>query len=464
MVGAVASLRLAGAVVAAKAVAGAARLLRVGGGTVLPGRVARWLAPHALAELVRALDPVVVVSGTNGKTTTARLVARLLEAAGVAAVHNRAGANLHAGLVSSLVLASDLRGRLRARAGVFEVDEAALPSVLPALRPKAVVLTNLFRDQLDRYAELDRVAEAWRHAVRDLASSTAVCYNADDPQVAEVAEGAAAGLPFGIDDPGVGRSVLEEAADVRYCYRCGVAYRYAVVFLSHAGHYTCPACGRSRPAPSVAAESVRLHGASGFEAVVRWDGQKVTLRSSLPGLYNVYNVLAATAVGRALGLSAEAVQEAVRSVRPAFGRGERVRWEGVTLQILLVKNPAGFNEVLRMLVPEQPRSLLVAINDRVADGRDVSWLWDVEFERLQGLDAHVTVSGLRAADMALRLKYAGWPEERTTVEPDLARALRRAREAAAEGGVVFCLPTYTAMLELRRVLAGWGVAAPFWED
>lgn len=449
---------------AARTVARAARVFRVGGGTVLPGRVARWLAPQALRELAAGLEPVVVVSGTNGKTTTARLVARVLEATGVRTVHNRAGANLHAGLVSSLALASDLGGRVQARAGVFEVDEATLPSVLPALHPTAVVLTNLFRDQLDRYAEVDRIAEAWREALATLPASSVVCYNADDPQVAEVAQRAPARLAFGIDDPDAGRTALEEAADVRHCYQCGVAYRYAAVFLSHAGHYTCPACGWGRPPVRVGAERVRLWGVSGFEAVVRCDGEQVVLHSGLPGLYNVYNVLAAAAVSRVLRLPLAALRDAVSSVRPAFGRGESMVWDGVRVHVLLVKNPAGFNEVLRMVVPERPHSLLVAINDRTADGRDVSWLWDVEFERLRGLDAHVTVSGLRAEDMALRLKYAGWPEERTTVEPDLARALRRAREFVGPGEVLFCLPTYTAMLELRRVFSRWKVAPPFWED
>lgn len=457
------SLRLTGAVAAGKAVAYASRLLGLGGGTVLPGRVARWIFPPVLEHLAAGLEQVVVVSGTNGKTTTARLLARMLETGGVPAVHNRAGANLQAGLVASLVLASDVRGRPCRRAGVFEVDEATLPTVADALRPRLVVLTNLFRDQLDRYAELERVAEGWRRTLGRLPSAV-VCYNADDPQVADVAQAAGRRVAFGIQDPSAGRSALEEAADVRYCYRCGVAYRYEVVFLSHAGHYGCPSCGWSRPVPEVRAERVTVRGTSGFEVELAWGGERLALRSRLPGLYNVYNVLAAAAAARCLGLSGDVVRQATESVAPAFGRGERLAWGGVTLQILLVKNPAGFNEVLRLVVPERPRALLLAIHDRTADGRDVSWLWDVEFEQLRGLDAHITVSGIRAEDMALRLKYAGWPEDKTTVEKDLVRALRRARESTPPGEVLFCLPTYTAMLELRRILARAGAVAPFWED
>jgi UDP-N-acetylmuramyl tripeptide synthase len=457
------SLRLTGAVAAGKAVAHASRLLRLGGGTVLPGRVARWVFPPVLERLAASLEQVVVVSGTNGKTTTARLLARMLESGGIPAVHNRAGANLQAGLVASLLLASDVRGRPRCRAGVFEVDEATLPTVADALRPGVVVLTNLFRDQLDRYAELERVAEGWRRTLGRLPSAV-VCYNADDPQVADVAQAARRRLAFGIEDSSAGRTTLEEAADVRHCYRCGVAYRYEVVFLSHAGHYACPSCEWGRPTPEVRAERVRIQGTSGFEAELAWGAERLALRSRLPGLYNVYNVLAAAAAARCLGLSGDVVRQATESVAPAFGRGERLAWGGVSLQILLVKNPAGFNEVLRLVVPEKPRALLVAIHDRTADGRDVSWLWDVEFEQLCGLDAHITLSGIRAEEVALRLKYAGWPEERTTVEKDLARALQRARQATPPGGVLFCLPTYTAMLELRKILTRFRAAAPFWED
>ncbi len=429
-----------------------------------PGRVARWLAPDLLGRLARRLPHgVVVVTGTNGKTTTARLVANALKAAGLRVVHNRAGANLPAGLLSALLLATD--GSVpRADVGVFEVDEAAFPRVVGELQPRVVVLTNLFRDQLDRYAEVDRVAHGWRQALQALENGAVVCFNADDPQVADVAQDAPQPMAFGIEDLEMGREGLEDAADARYCYRCGVPYRYRVVFLSHVGHYACPRCGKARPQTSVWAEAVRVEGTSGFRVEIVWEGERLSVHSTLPGLYNVYNVLAAAAAARALGLAPQALRKAVEETKPAFGRGERLRWEGASLQILLVKNPAGFNETLRILRGEAVRTLWIAINDRVADGRDVSWLWDVDFEALREEDPWVAVTGLRAEDLAVRLKYAGWREERMVVERDLLRALRRAVVHTPPGETLYCLATYTAMLELRALLARQGVAANFWED
>jgi UDP-N-acetylmuramyl tripeptide synthase len=457
--------RLWAALTAGKLTARLSRSLGLGGGTALPGRVARWVAPDLLGRLARGLPHgVVVVTGTNGKTTTARLVATALQAAGLRVVHNRAGANLPAGLLSTLLLATDGGGRPRADVGVFEVDEAAFPRVGGELQPRVVVLTNLFRDQLDRYAEVDRVAQGWREVLRALGGEAVVCFNADDPQVADVARDAAQKVAFGIEDPEAGREGLEDAADVRYCYRCGVPYRYRVVFLSHVGHYACPSCGTLRPQPAVRAEAVRVAGTSGFAAELAWDGRRLGVRCALPGLYNVYNVLAAAAAAHALELPPQALQRAVEAMKPAFGRGERLRWQGVCLQILLVKNPAGFNEVLRALRAEPVQSLWIAIHDRTADGRDVSWLWDVDFESVREWDAWVTVTGLRAEDLAVRLKYAGWREDRITVQRDLPRALRHAVARTPPGATLYCLPTYTAMLELRALLARSGVVAAFWED
>jgi UDP-N-acetylmuramyl tripeptide synthase len=457
--------RVWAALTAGKLAAQLSRAFRIGGGTVVPGRVARWLAPDLLRRLARGLPHgAVVVTGTNGKTTTARLVASALRAAGLRVVHNRAGANLPAGLVSTLVLAADGGGQLRADVGVFEVDEATFPRVAGELKPRLVVLTNLFRDQLDRYAEVDRVAVGWRQALQTLGGDAVVCFNADDPQVADVARDAPRSVAFGIEDVEAGRETLEDAADVRYCYRCGVPYRYRVVFLSHVGHYTCPACGTGRPRPAVRAEAVRVAGTSGFTAELAWDGERVAVLSELPGLYNVYNVLAAAAAAHALGIPPQALQRAVQATKPAFGRGERLWWRGVLLQILLVKNPAGFNEVLRALRAEPVRSLWIAIHDRTADGRDVSWLWDVDFETVRESKAWVTVTGLRAEDLAVRLKYAGWAEDRIAVHRDLLRALEHAVAHTPAGGTLYCLPTYTAMLELRALLARQGVAVAFWED
>ncbi len=459
------SVRLHAAVLLAKGAARLSRALGLGGGTTFPGRLARRLHPGIVEVLASRLPAgTVVVSGTNGKTTTARLVAEILRKAGHRPVHNRAGANLPAGVASALIEAADGRAQPRGDVGVFEVDEGALPGLVLALRPRVVVLLNLFRDQLDRYGEVEAVAHRWQNTLRTVPEAT-VCFNADDPQVAEVAQALPSRLvPFGIEDGGCGEEALEDAADVRYCYRCGTPLTYQTVYLSHAGRYRCGRCGLRRPDPAVYAEAVRLWGTHGAEVGVVWPGGRMQVHITLPGLYNVYNVLAATTAALSLGVPPDAIAQALEEFRPAFGRAERLRWRGVALEILLAKNPAAFNALLRMVQRHPPDGLVVAIHDRTADGRDVSWLWDVDFERLRELSTPIVASGIRAADLALRLRYAGVPEERLVVQPDLGQALRAAADRVRPGGTLLVLPTYTAMLELRHLLARGGVAPRFWED
>ncbi|MDR7568320.1 MAG: Mur ligase family protein, partial [Armatimonadota bacterium] len=305
------SVRLRFAILLAKSAARVSRGLRVGGGTTLPGRLARRVYPEIVGTLASQLPRgTVVVSGTNGKTTTARLVAEMVKAAGLRAVHNRAGANLPAGIASALVEATDLRGRVRGDLGVFEVDEAAFSLLLPVLRPRVVVLLNLFRDQLDRYGEVEAVAHRWRAALQGLPEAI-VCFNADDPQVAEVARDLPLStVPFGVEDRGCGLEALEDAADVRYCYRCGIPYTYEVVYLSHAGRYRCERCGLRRPDPTVHAEAIRVDGTRGAEANLVWPGGGLRVRIPLPGLYNVYNALAATAAALSLGIPGGAIERA----------------------------------------------------------------------------------------------------------------------------------------------------------
>lgn len=457
------SLRLWCGVAAGRLTGRLSRTLRLGGGTTLPGRVARTVVPDILRDLAgRLRRGCVLISGTNGKTTTARLLAEVLREAGWVPIHNRAGANLPAGVASALVEATDTRGRVRGEIGVFEVDEAALPDLVEVLRPRLVVLLNLFRDQLDRYGEVDAVARRWRAVF--LHTDATVCFNADDPQVADVVRGRSPSVPFGVEDDGCTQDALEDAADVRYCYRCGMPYAYSAVYLSHLGRYACGTCGLRRPDPVVYAEGVALHGARGLVAEIVHPEGRLRVRTVLPGLYNVYNVLAAAAAALTLSVPPSTIERAMERFRPAFGRAERLRWKGRELIILLGKNPAGFNELLRTVAHDAPRALLVAINDRTADGRDVSWLWDVDFERLCDLDVPVVASGIRALDCALRLKYAGVPEDRIVVEPDLKRALHRTVEAVPEGGTAVALPTYTAMLDLRRILERLGAVRGFWED
>jgi UDP-N-acetylmuramyl tripeptide synthase len=332
------------------------------------------------------------------------------------------------------------------------------------LRPRAVCLGNLFRDQLDRYGELELVAERWRAAVTSLPESARLVYNADDPQLAAVGENHAGSVAFGVDDPRVARPSLQHAADSKYCVRCGTPYDYAAAYVGHLGDYRCPRGDHARPPLEVAARDVMLAGLE--RASFRLDTPEGSSRIELglPGLYNVYNAVAAAAVARALGAGLEEIAAGLGRFSAAFGRFERVAVGGRRILLLLIKNPAGANEAVRTLVDGgAPQVLVVALNDEIADGRDVSWIWDVDFEPLLPRLGTLVASGGRAAELALRFRYGGLDEEEIEVEPDLGRALDRGLELTPEGGELVVLPTYTAMLGLQRLLASRGLAKPYWE-
>jgi len=458
-------LRERAGIAAGRLTARVIRLIRAGGATTMPGRVAAAVDPRILAALGGRLPQgVVLITGTNGKTTTARLLSAMLAHGGRRVVANRAGANLPSGITSALLGAATLSGRIGGDVGVFEVDEAALPMVAEPLRPRVLVLGNLFRDQLDRYGEIDLVADRWRAALERLDSGT-VIYNADDPLVSDVGRLHPAGRAFGIEDSGHSGTALEHAADGRYCYRCGIPYTYTAVHLAHLGAYRCPSCGTTRPAPEVTAERIQLHRAAGGTFALRASSESVLIQSRLPGLYNVYNVLAAAAAALALGVPLEEIATTVASFRPAFGRGEEILIEGQRVMMLLAKNPAGFNEVLRTVTASgKPIVGVIAINDLIADGRDISWLWDVDFELLAGRCRAVVLSGLRAPEMAVRLKYAGLNGAAVAVEPDLERAVRLGLSHLDGGETLYVMPTYTAMLALRAALTRRGFVRSSWED
>ena len=446
-------------VAAARAAGGLSRLARTGGGTTVPGKVLTFLAPGAVERLAARLPRgSALVSATNGKTTTTAMVAEILEAR-VRLAHNSSGANLISGVASTLLSAHE------AELGLFEVDEAALPDVARRVRPRALCLGNLFRDQLDRYGELELVAERWRRAVAELDEGTALVVNGDDPQVGDLGRDRAGSIVFGLDDPRRAAPELQHAADSKWCLRCGTPYDYSAAYVGHLGDYHCPACGHARPALDLAARSIELHGLEGVSFDLVDDEGSLPVRLSLPGLYNVYNALAAAALARELGASHAEIKTGLERFTAAFGRFERLQIGERTMLMLLVKNPAGANEVVRTLVAGgAPRLAVIALNDEIADGRDVSWIWDVDFEPLLERLERVVVTGQRAAELALRYKYAGFDEGAIEVEPDLARALDRGLEQTPSGGELFVIPTYTAMLGLRRIVTERGFARPYWEQ
>ncbi len=450
--------RLAIETAAARLAGSLSRTARRGGGTTLPGKLLWTLDPGAVDALASRLSQgAAVVSATNGKTTTAAMAATILGRSRRLA-WNHSGANLASGIASTLLGARD------AELGLFEVDEFALPEIVRRVRPRAVALGNLFRDQLDRYGELEHIAERWHDAVAELPQETALVVVADDPLVAELASGRAGAVRYGVDDPGVARPALQHAADSKYCLRCGTPYAYAAAYVGHLGDYRCPACGHARPPLDVAARNIELHGLEGTSFSLVTDAEERRLRLPLPGLYNVYNALAAAGLCLALGTALDEIVDGLATFRAAFGRFERIDVGGRRLIMLLVKNPAGANEAIRTLESGGvPTTLVVALNDAIADGRDVSWIWDVDYEPLLDQAERIVVAGDRATELALRFTYGGFPRDRLEVIPDLESALDRGLELVGPGGELAVLPTYTAMLRLRSVLTTRGHVRPYWE-
>jgi lipid II isoglutaminyl synthase (glutamine-hydrolysing) len=399
------------------------------GGTSLPGKLLLRMEPHAIHRLSRGLTLSAVISATNGKTTTAAMASSILERGGSRLVHNRAGANMAGGIAAAL---ADGAGDT----GLFEVDE--------------------FCDQLDRYGELETIADRWA-AVAAASARTRLVLNADDPLVADLGRDHPDATYYGVDDDAMALEGMQHASDSKHCRRCGAPYHYDAVFLGHLGRYHCDACGQTRPVPAIAARNVTLDGIRGARFTLVTPAGEGPVSLPLPGLYNVYNALGAAALTLTLGAPLDDVIAGLEATAPAFGRAETVRIGEQDLSIMLVKNPAGANEVLRTLALEDGQhDVFAVLNDNIADGRDVSWVWDADFEVLAPRVRRAVCSGTRAAEMALRLKYAGVPVDRLEVEPGLAAGLDRALSGG--DGRLFALPTYTAMLALRDLLVARGVA------
>jgi lipid II isoglutaminyl synthase (glutamine-hydrolysing) len=453
-------IRKTAAVWAGKATGTLSRVTRRGGGTTLPGDVARAIDPQILTRLAQDLTyGSIVITGTNGKTTTARLLSWLLEGAGHRVVSNRAGANLIFGATAAALKRAGPDGRLRADWGVFEIDEASLPSAVQEIKPRVTLVLNLFRDQLDRYGELESIAKKIERALADQRETSRTILNADDPRVAEI--GLSLPRPplwFGLDDTSIASRTLPHAADARTCPRCGSSLIFDAVYVGHDGVYRCPNQDFARPGPDIKATDITLNG---FDSLAMSVGG-ARIEMPLGGLYNCYNVLAAFSAARSIDLSADYIADRLRTFKAAFGRQERVEFRGRHLVLVLSKNPAGFNETVRTAVDlAHGTKFVIGLNDRKADGTDVSWIWDVDFEQLKGKATVVIPAGVRAHDLAVRLKYAGVDAE--PPQTDSGAALDELIKCTGEGDTVYLLCTYTAMLDLRAELVRRGWAQPYWE-
>lgn len=461
------------ALAASKTLTGGIRLLGRGGGTAFPGMIANRIDPLILQKLASQLpEGVAVVAGTNGKTTSSRMLANVLQASGMKVVHNRSGSNLVRGISAAFAEDAPLLRNHPASIGVVESDENALPEVIRQTRPRLVLLLNLFRDQLDRYGELETVARIWRPAIQSLTDATTLVINADDPTLAALAEETGANVvTFGLETPGHELSELPHAADAAFCRRCETRFAYDAIYVSHLGAYTCPTCGYGRPPLDIAATSVEFQGMERLRMQVRRsNGDDLDLDVALPGLYNAYNALGVVASALTLGIDTATLSGSLGTFEAAFGRLEKINFQGRELTLALSKNPVGFNEVLRMLTTEPiDIPVIVGINDLYADGTDISWLWDVDFEPLaeERHRGRVLPAGLRGEDLAVRMKYAGLPQERLDLSLlglNFTEVLRKLPQVIGEGERVFVLLTYTAMLQLRRSLSDAGATSDFWRQ
>ncbi len=431
-------VRLGLAVSIAKSVTFLVRSMRLGAASVLPGSIARRIEPRLLELLSQQVkNGVILIAGTNGKTTTALLLCTILEHKGYKIAHNSTGANLENGLAMALIENTGLLGSLDVDYAILEVDENIVPKVLKPLQPKVFLCLNLFRDQLDRYGEVDTISKRWTKVISTLPADTVVIPNADDPTLSYLGQQLNQKvLFFGLNEPEHYLEAIPHAVDSIYCPRCGHSLDYQGVYLSHLGDFTCPSCGFSKSRPSLE---------SG-----KWS-------QILVGLYNKYNTLAAATAAKELGVDEGTIRETINNFQAAFGRGEDLVIDGKRVRILLSKNPVGTNETIRVVTQSNDTTTLVVLNDRTPDGTDVSWIWDVDTEKLVERGGTLVVSGDRVYDMALRLRYSENSVEskiNLIVDEDLPRAIATALEHTPANETLHILPTYSAMLEVREVLTG----------
>ena len=454
--------RLTAAVLAGKAARLGVRALG-SGGTALPGLVVERLQPSAAEQLAQDLSATALITGTNGKTTTAAMLARILRAAGRAVIHNRSGSNLMRGVTTALIEAASPLGRLPAGcSAVLEADEAALPAIARAAPPSAVVFTNLMRDQLDRYGEIESIARRWTEALDSFPQDAAIVLNVDDPLIASLASGwDGSCLRYGIEDPNVPPAPEGEIMDAVWDPQTQEDFHYSHRYFAQLGRWRTES-GVERPCPEIAADQIELDsGSATFSLLTPGAAERVTLPAE--GLYSVYNALAAAAAAIALGVEPQVIRRGLEAHEAAFGRQEEMIVDGRRVRVLLGKNPSGMNQALRTLQrPGERHHLLILLNDDIADGADVSWIWDVDWESQAEHCASLAVGGRRAADMALRLEYAGFPPPIAPLANDAAEALRAALDALPGAEPLVIVPTYTAMLDVRQRLGQLG-AAQLWD-
>lgn len=406
------------------------KFFNLGNGSTWPGHLALIVNPNFCKELLlKTSAKKIVIAGTNGKTTTGKLITTVLEKNKKKYTVNQAGANLLNGLASCLIKDSDFSGNLNKDYIIFESDEFALPEILDNIRPDYLICLNLFRDQLDRYGELNTIATRWKKSIIDLNKKTTLILNADDPLVSYLGEGFKNKIIyFGLNEK-ENLKEIKHGADSIYCPKCSSELEFKKVFFSHLGVWRCPNCQLKRP--DIDLSKIPLYPA--------------------PGIYNKYNSLAAYSLLKSNGFETKDILDGFRNFIPAFGRQEKIKYKNHDVIIFLSKNPTSFNESLSTIKDLNGKNLLFVLNDRIPDGLDVSWIWDVGIERIIDKNFNITVSGDRCFDMGLRLKYA---DIFSHVEQNIKLAIDKTLGGLEKNEILYILPNYSAMLDVRKVLLG----------
>lgn len=469
------------------------RSLKLGGGSAYSGLLALKIHPNLIADIAKRFSMgVIAITGTNGKTTTSKHLSKIILESKVKIVSNHSGSNLARGIAAALIEKSSFLGKPRGDIGLFEIDEATMPAMVPALNPKIVLVTNIFRDQLDRYGELDKTAEIIATSLSGLKTAT-VILNADDPRVCalyiKVPENSQV-LFFGLKENNVRgndannsysqnswryiRQFNNEHAhsnsphrvqsfDSKGCVFCGRELEFSQRYFAHMGDYSCPGCNFTRPDAKFTASEICLKGVESSRVRLSSGNGSIEINLNLPGIYNIYNALSAFAAAKSLGIPDDAIGRSLEKSTAAFGRTEKLVFNDRKVCLFLTKNPTGMSQVIETLkLDDKQKSLLICLNDNYADGIDISWIWDVDIEEIDEFAKSIVCSGTRAHDMALRIKYAGYDFNRIDIVNKIMPAFLRAAYRIDNNDTLYVLATYTAMLELRKHLTSCGSVPAFW--
>ncbi|AUG57997.1 Mur ligase family protein [Acetivibrio saccincola] len=459
------NLRLTFAIAVTKLLIFSLRILNRGG-TTLPGKVAQKIYPGIIKHISKYLK-IIMVTGTNGKTTTTGIISKIMDKNKIDHITNKSGANLVSGIITTLIDSVNLKGKSKCKTALIEVDEAAFNVITNDIKPDILVVTNFFKDQLDRFGKLDTILNNVKSGI-EKSPEAKLILNADDPLCVSLAQKHKGEIfYYGFDENAYEGIDNPLTSDVVFCIYCMGKYEYKNRIYGHLGTFTCTSCGYSRPSSHVTCLKIDELNSSYTEMEFSIGEENYKTKINLPGLYNVYNALAAISLAHILEVTPESIINSLKSFESTFGRMETIKTDGKAIKLILVKNPAGFNQVINFLLAEPKKNQIAfLVNDKPGDGIDVSWLWDVDFEEFSKIQDDIScfyASGSRAEDMALRLKYAGIYSDKIEIIKDYEELINKGLSNTEKGNSFYILPTYTALLDIRGFLKKKFKLKEFWK-